>query len=416
MTNLWTREASARTATAPASRTPARSSGAEAVAANSGRPSRLRLALAGGGTGGHLLPGRHLVAHLGTRDDVELESLVWFTSGREVEDRALLGLEDELDGVRFERVVLAVEPAGGGAPSRARLASRTPSAVFTARAALRRSGADVLLGLGGFTSLPAVLAARSLGIPVVLLEVNAVSGAATRWLAPLAACVLHTFDGAAGKGRVRIGPLLPPELGDAATRPRDYAEHEERATFERAALGFEATEPLLVVLGGSQGAGSLNTFVREHDAALAAHGVQVLHQTGPGRLAEAAAARAGYRAVEFTQDVPRLLAAATLVLCRAGASTLLELAAAGAPAVVVPYPHAADGHQEKNARELGDGVRVVADADLGAAFVPELVALLGPSRTSERAEMNTKLRAAVPLDGAERALAVLLDLARPRGR
>src|SRR5690606_23048263 len=146
----------------------------------------LRLALAGGGTGGHLLPGRHLLAHALRAQGAVLEDLLWFTSGREVEDRALAGLAAALGGTPSARVALAVEPPGGGAPSRLRLARCTPRAFAAARAALRRHRSGVLLGLGGFTSLPPVLAARSLGIPVLLLEVNAVPGAATRVLAPLA--------------------------------------------------------------------------------------------------------------------------------------------------------------------------------------------------------------------------------------
>jgi UDP-N-acetylglucosamine:LPS N-acetylglucosamine transferase len=176
-------------------------------------------------------------------------------------------------------------------------------------------------------------------------------------------------------------------------------------------LGLDPARPLLVVLGGSQGAGSLNTFLRAHAPRLCDAGLQVFHQTGPGRLAEGCAPREGYRAVEFTRDVPQLLAAATLVLCRAGASTLLELAAAGAPAYVVPFPRSADGHQEHNARELGAGVRVVADADLGPALADELTRIIGPQGDPERAAMRAALLRAVPRDGAERAADVLLALA-----
>lgn len=370
--------------------------------------SGLRLALAGGGTGGHLLPGRHLLAHALRSGEAALADLLWFTSGREVEDRALAGLEAELGAVPYERVVLGVEPPGGGAPSRLRLARATPRAFAAARAALRRHRSEVLLGLGGFTTLPPVLAARSLGIPVLLLEVNAVPGAATRVLAPLARRVLHAFrSGVPGAGarHLFVGPLLPPGLG---------AGSEVDAGGARAALALEARHPLLLVLGGSQGAGSLNAFARAHAAGWCAAGLQVLHQTGPTRLHEGAPPMPGYRAFEFSTEVPRLLRAATLVLCRGGASTLLEVAAAGAPALVVPYPHAAGRHQHHNARELGEGVRVVEDAELDEPLARELVRLCGEAGARERAAMRAALRAAVPLDGAERALDLLRGARRSR--
>jgi len=360
-----------------------------------------RLAFAGGGTGGHVVPGLHVLAAAGAGG---VEDLLWFTSGRVVEERAFAGLDPRQ---ACERVVLRLEPEGGGAPSLAALLARTPPAVLRARAKLKRHGSRALLALGGFTALPAALAARSLGLPVALLEINAAPGRATRWLAPLAARVLHAWSASlpahAGARHARIGPPLDPRL---------FAPGPESGP-AREALGFDPQRPLLVVVGGSQGAGALNAFVRAHGAALVAGGLQVLHQTGPGRLAEGLAPRAGYRAVEYVAPMEGALRAATLVLCRGGASTLAELAAVGAPGFVVPYPHHRDRHQERNARELGEGVRVVAEAGLGGELARELARLAGAEGAQERARMRSALRAAVPPGGAERALAELLALCGP---
>ena len=173
----------------------------------------LRIALAGGGTGGHIVPGLHLLADPRARKEVA--DVVWFQTGRAVEARVLEGVERRLAPATLERVTLALEPEGGGAPGLVRLASFTLPAVWRARRALLRHRSQVLVGLGGFTSLPAVLAARSLGVPVALLEINAHAGRATRWLAPLAGRVLHAWKSTLPALRntrdVWIGPPLAPE-------------------------------------------------------------------------------------------------------------------------------------------------------------------------------------------------------------
>jgi UDP-N-acetylglucosamine:LPS N-acetylglucosamine transferase len=375
-------------------------------------PRALRLAIAGGGTGGHVVPGLHLLAAVraaGGADARPWADLVWFTSGRSVEERVLVRLEELAGLTAVERVPLPLEPEGGGAPSRTALVLRTPRAVTRARRALVRHAPDVLLGLGGFTALPAVLAARSLGIPVALLEINARPGAATRWLARFAERIFHAWPATARGGArdVLTGPPLGPEF--TAGPPS-----RETAAAHRAALGFQPGRPLLVVLGGSQGARALNQFVRTHAPAFVANGVQVLHQTGPGRAAEGLPAFGGYRAVEYVDPAWRALVAATVVLCRGGASTLAELAALRRPAVVVPYPHHVDQHQLRNAEALGAGARIVDEARLGVALRQELVELCGPTAEDQRERMGEALADAVPLDAGLRIRRELEELVAER--
>jgi UDP-N-acetylglucosamine--N-acetylmuramyl-(pentapeptide) pyrophosphoryl-undecaprenol N-acetylglucosamine transferase len=363
-----------------------------------------------------MVPGLHLLAHVRARGDAApIADLVWFTSGRAVEERVMSSARAA--SLEFERVALPLEPEGGGAPTRTALCLRTPRAFARARAALRRHRSDVLLGLGGFTALPAVLAARSLGIPVALLEVNARRGAATRWLARCSQRVFHAWpstlpardrDPAHAEQRrteLWIGPPLAPEFQRAAL-DRDAS---ARA---RANLGFDAERPLLVVLGGSQGALALNAFVRAHAPALVAHGIQVLHQTGPQKLGEGCPPFSGYLPLEWVDPVEGALSAATLVLCRGGASTLAEVAALRAPAIVVPYPHHADRHQEHNARELGAGVRIAPEERLGLALRDEIARLCGPFGARERECMRDALARAMPVDGSERLYRELCALAR----
>jgi UDP-N-acetylglucosamine:LPS N-acetylglucosamine transferase len=371
----------------------------------------LRLALAGGGTGGHIVPGLHLLGHVAERGatlETPLADLVWLTSGRPVEQRVLASLPA---GIACDRVALPLEPEGGGAPSRSALVLRTPLAVARARRALVRHRSEVLLGLGGFTALPAVIAARSLGVPVALIEINAITGSATRWLGRFAARVFHAWRSTLreGEGSVDrwIGPPLAPEFALAACGGIDPAA-------ARAALGFDAARPLLVVLGGSQGAGALNRFVREHAPALVASGIQILHQTGPDKLGEACEPFSGYRSAGYLSDVARALAAATVVLCRGGASTLAEVAATRRPALVVPYPHHADRHQERNAAELGQGAIVILESQLGLATRETLIELCGTAGSGRRERMSAALAEVVPSDSAARLWAELVLLARSR--
>ena len=369
----------------------------------------LRLALAGGGTGGHIVPGRNLLAHL--RGTQALADVLWFQAGRRVEDEALAGLARELEPTPVERLTLSLEPRGGGAPSRWKLATRLAPEVWRARRALARHRSQVLFGLGGFTVLPPVLAAVSLGIPVALFEINAVPGRATRFLAPLAKRVFHAWhaslpSSSSSSGRHR---WTGPPLGTAYLEG-DITERERQAACT--ALELDADRPVLFVVGGSQGAQALNQFVRAELERFALAGVQVVHQVGPGRIEEAAEARPGYLPIEFVSDMRRGLAAATVVLCRGGASTIAELGAVRRPAWVVPYPHHKDQHQERNARELGEGVRIVPQAQLDSALGQELVALCRADGRAERDRMRAELEGRVPIDCAVQLGEALLALRR----
>ncbi|MCA9002510.1 MAG: UDP-N-acetylglucosamine--N-acetylmuramyl-(pentapeptide) pyrophosphoryl-undecaprenol N-acetylglucosamine transferase [Planctomycetes bacterium] len=330
-----------------------------------------RLALAGGGTGGHIVPGLHLLRAAQARGEAP-EQVLWFTSGRSVENDVLEGLGETLPQVSVEIVRLPMEAAGGGAPPLTGTLMRSPRSVWMARQALRRHRSQVLLGLGGFMGLPSVLAARILGIPVALYEVNAVAGKATRYLGGMAKNIFHAWPSSlpnSGNTRHRmIGPVIGPEF-------RPAGPDAERARL-RTELGFEGAAPLLVILGGSQGAGALNAFILEQMDPLLSAGWQILHQVGPGRMGPVERAGAlsnpGYRAVEYVHDMHRVLAASELVLARGGASTLAEIAVVGVPTWVVPYPHHADQHQAHNARMLGDGIRVVPQERLNGELASEL--------------------------------------------
>ncbi len=369
----------------------------------------LRMAISGGGTGGHIVPGLHLLDHLRSGSD-PLGNLLWFGSGRGVEQRVLSRLSERTGDIPVDVVKLTLEPRGGGAPSWVGLGLRLAPSVQKARRELLSHGSQVVLGLGGFVTLPVVMAARSLGIPVALLEINAVSGKANRLLAPMCQRVYHAWRGSMptqrGERHVHVGAPVSPQLMPA-TSQRIREVNRER-------LGMDPTRPLLVVMGGSQGAGALNDFIASARADLVGAGHSIIHQVGPGKLdSKLHAGDDHYRACEYLDDVPCALRAADLVLCRGGASTLAEIAAVQVPAWVVPFPYHRDRHQEHNAAELGEGVRVVPEHRL-VNLTSTLVGLLGANGEADRMRMARALVGCARPNAARTILTDLDHLAHSR--
>lgn len=358
-------------------------------------PSTWRLAFAGGGTGGHLAPGLALLEAAG---EAGFGELLWFLAGRPIEGRVL----ERAGPDALRRVSLELER--GGAPKTHQLVLRAAPAIRRARAELVRSRSELLLALGGAVTLPAVLAARSLRLPIVLLEANAVPGRATRNLERFASLVCHATQGSARHfpgTRVRhVVTGLPVQK---------LVANADQVDRWRTSLNLDADRPLLLVLGGSQGALGLNRFVSAHAADFAAAGIQVVHQVGPGRLEEAANRDLpGYRAVEYLDPLAPALAAATFCLCRGGAGTLAELMEVHLPAMVVPYPHHRDGHQSANALAYGPAFEVVPEAELSGEVAARLRNLLA----DRLGELELR-RSASEVSGRRRAAqSVLEELAK----
>jgi len=263
---------------------------------------------------------------------------------------------------------------------------------------LRRRRPDVVLGAGGYVGGPMVLAAGILRIPAALTEADAHFGLANRLAAPFSQRVFLAFpvEGLDGARYRVVGRPIPER-----SRPPDR--EEARRTFE-----LPAQEPVVLVFGGSQGARRLNEAALE---AFAAAGPAVLHLAGERDFAELEKRprRDDYRLLAFTDEFGAALAAADLVVARAGGS-VWEIAAAGKPALLVPYPYATADHQAKNARyfERGGGAVVVHEAalDLGRR-VNELLG--DPERL---ARMADAMRALAKPDAADVVAEELIALAR----
>jgi len=285
-----------------------------------------------------------------------------------------------------------------------RALGRAARAPFACRRILERRRPEVVLGAGGYVAGPMVLAARSRGIPAALTEADAHLGLANRFAAPFAHRVFlaYAIEGRDGvKYRVLGRPIPQAHLG--ATREEG-----------RAAFGLPADGSVLAVFGGLAGAEALNELAI---STWGERGPAILHIAGERDFAklQGRVSRPGYVLVASTPEFGAALAASDLAVSRAG-GTVWELAAAGTPAILVPYPHATGDHQTRNARhfELGGGAVVVEQAALGRVSELAEELLADPERL---ARMSSAMRALARPDAAGEIADELLQMAEEgRGR
>lgn len=285
-----------------------------------------------------------------------------------------------------------------------RVPGRLRAAVAETLAIVDRVRPDVVVGYGGYVSMPAYLAARRRRLPLVVHEQNALPGLANKVGARVATRVAVSFPDTALPKAEYVGlPIRTMISGlDRAARRAEA----------RAFFGLDPDRPTLLVTGGSQGARKLNQSVSGAAAALARAGVQVLHVVGPLGEADVPATGIPYLVVPFVERMDLAYAAADLVVCRAGASSVTEAAAVGLPAVFVPLP-IGNGEQEHNARPVVDvgGGLLVDDRALSsewvAATVPGLVA-----DVDRLAEMGAAAARLVPRDADDRLARIVAESVR----
>ncbi|NQW12038.1 MAG: undecaprenyldiphospho-muramoylpentapeptide beta-N-acetylglucosaminyltransferase [Alphaproteobacteria bacterium] len=361
--------------------------------------------LAAGGTGGHVFPAKALAEALLARGlRVEL-----------VTDRRGTAFETARDGLKIHRI-RAAGIAGRGPLAKLTAVGDLLLGYLEARALIRRLRPDVVVGFGGYASVPTVLAASARGVRVVLHEQNAVLGRANRLLASRADAIATCF--------AEVGKLRPDHRDKLVLTGNPV-----RAAI--VALRDSLSPPLspdgpidLLITGGSQGA---SVFAEVMPAAVACLPVALrvrLRIAQQAREVDLDDVTAAYRALgveadvrRFFDDMPERLATARLLICRSGASTVAENTAAGRPAVLIPYPHAIDDHQMANARaiEAAGGALVLPQADATPETLARtLESVLGdPDRL---AAMAAAARAAGIPDADHRLVELVLRTARlPNG-
>jgi len=360
----------------------------------------MNVLLAAGGTGGHLFPAAALASALRARGvDVDLAT----------DERAL-----KYGGEFPARAVHAIPsgtPTRPGLLAKAEAAARLGLGVVVAARLIRRLKPAVVVGFGGYPTVPPLVAASFLGVPGILHEQNAVLGRANKFLA----------------GRVQILATGFPDLGGVAPALKEklrYTGNPVRPAVLAAAAtpypGFADGRLHVLATGGSQGARVMSEVVPAALARLTpeerARLTLVLQARGEDRArAEAECRRLGFPAeiAEFFPDLPARIAAADLVVARAGASTVSELAVIGRPSILVPYPHALDQDQAANAALLAE--TGAAEVIRQTEFTPEALAARLRAALADpealRAKADAARRAGVP-DAAERLAAVVEQVAR----
>jgi UDP-N-acetylglucosamine--N-acetylmuramyl-(pentapeptide) pyrophosphoryl-undecaprenol N-acetylglucosamine transferase len=329
-----------------------------------------------GGTGGHVFPALALARVLRSHS----REVIWLGTRRGLEARVV-----PADGFAIEWLSVS-GMRGKGLVSLLKSPFMLARSLWEALQVMRRHRPAVVVGLGGFVAGPGGLAAWLCRRPLLIHEQNAIAGFTNRCLSHLAREVLTAFPAAfAGNSKARL--IGNPVRADIASLPRP----EDR-------LAGRSGPARVLVVGGSLGAMRLNTEVPAALAKLAAGGLKfdVRHQAGEKHIdaARAAYAAAGVQGEvsAFIADMAAALGWADLVICRAGALTIAELAAAGVGAILVPYPHAVDDHQTHNAQYLVDAGAALRVAD-SALTGDSLAALLQPL-LADRARLLDMARAA----------------------
>ncbi|CUR61741.1 UDP-N-acetylglucosamine--N-acetylmuramyl-(pentapeptide) pyrophosphoryl-undecaprenol N-acetylglucosamine transferase [metagenome] len=355
----------------------------------------MRVLLAGGGSAGHtspllatadalrrLDPATDIVC-LGTREGLEARLVPAAGLPLEVVPRVPLPRRPSADLLRT--------------PTRLRAARRAALEVVD------RVRPDVVVGFGGYVSVPAYLAARTRRLPIVVHEGNAIPGIANKLGARMTTHVATSFPDTELAHAVCTGL---PIRRLVSTMDRDALRAEALTTF-----GLRDDLPTLLVTGGSQGAARINTAVSGAAGALADAGVQVLHIVGPKNELTVPSGDVPYVVLPYVDRMDLAYAAADAVLCRAGSNTVTEVSGVGLPAVYVPLP-IGNGEQALNARPVVDagGGLLVADG----ALTPEWVAASVPGLLGDRerlTQMGAAARGVIPLDADEKLARMILDAA-----
>lgn len=358
--------------------------------------SKLRVVMAGGGTGGHIIPALAIADELKLACDAEI---LFVGTPRGLESRLVpqAGYPLQLIPVGQLNNVSLV--------TKLRTLTDLPLSLFRCRALLRRFRADAVVGVGGYASGPAMAAAILGRIPTLAFEPNAYPGFANRMVGKRVRAAAVNFAAALPYFRNAEVTGIPVRSEFFHLKPR-----------------VADAPPYLLVFGGSQGARALNTLMPQIVSALldAVPGLTILHQAGArhAESAQAAYVASGappnrWQVHAFLDDMPRRFEAADLILARSGASTVAELCAAGKPSLLVPFPQAADDHQRKNAEALvaADAARMLIERELTAeVLLQALTSMLADSAGLQR--MSAQAATLAHPDAAQRIATMVRSIAK----
>lgn len=366
-------------------------------------PRHIRLLLTGGGTGGHLFPA--VAAAQEFRRQMPGTDVLFIGTRRKVDTKSLSVYGFSSENIRCYGL------KGKNPVELAKALCYLPISFFQARGIIRRFRPDLVLGVGGYVTGPVMVAAKSLSVPTVIHEQNSVPGLANRKLGGIVDRILLSLPGSeanfpAGKVAYTGNPVRKEILALAANRPQSNGQ-----------------KKTLVILGGSQGAQAVNRLVAEALPALpeaVLRQLRVIHQTGEQ---DALWVRESYgnKGIDalvqpFFSDMAGIYAQADLLVSRAGATTLSEIAVVGLPAILIPYPYAADNHQEINGNYYvqGGGAVQFRQRELSAArLAAEIADLIQDDR--KLAVMGKAMTDLSFPDAAAHIVASCMEVVEERG-
>ncbi|RJP74436.1 MAG: undecaprenyldiphospho-muramoylpentapeptide beta-N-acetylglucosaminyltransferase [Candidatus Abyssobacteria bacterium SURF_17] len=364
----------------------------------------MKAAIAGGGTGGHVFPAVAIVEELRRRDS-NLQ-LMYLGRAGSIEERVAGEMM-----IPFRPIIVEGLPSGNVFKKFRALASALVG-LLQSVAILWRFRPQVVIGTGGYASLPPILAASILRIPSVIHEQNCVPGKANRLCSRFADVVTVHFEKSGAYFPVKEPRVVGnPIRSDFLPQRLELVDRDE----SRRKLGLSPDKFTVFLLGGSRGAHSLNMAMVDALPHLDPRRFQIVWMTGKDdyRWVRASCERAGIMAAvfPFISEMVVAYCAADLAISRAGASTLAELSAVGVPAILVPYPHATDRHQELNARVLVDAgaAQLMMNGELHGETLAQRLKLLSDDQQALSLMRSRSKQFSRP-DAAERVVNILFEL------
>lgn len=356
----------------------------------------MKILIACGGTGGHLFPGIAVAESLLAQGHEPLLLI----SQKKIDSQA----SAKYPHLRFE-VVPAIAKPPTLSPKMLPFALALWKSIQTSKKIIRRFGAEAVLGMGGFTSLPPVYAGHRLGKKTYVHDSNARPGKANILTSRFCTKVFIGLAPAAAFFRKEThltGTPARPEILNLPPRSQAAAN-----------FGLDPDKKTLLITGGSQGALSLNRLIAQA-APLLPKEIQILHIAGPGDFerirSENPKRRPGYKLIGFCDQMPSAYALADLVITRSGASTLTEISLAALASILVPYPYAADDHQTANAKVFSDAgaAKLIQQKDLTPESLARLISELLTDTTALK-EMSIAANSLAVRNAPEKVTAAILE-------
>lgn len=337
----------------------------QAERSSGGAPRALRVVMAGGGTGGHLFPGVAIAQEFMARNSQN--EIVFVSTGNQLEQRILAKMNFALERVTVEGI------KGRGLWNQTKSICKLPRGIYQAIRILRRFQPDLVVGLGSYSAGPVVLAARLMGVKIVLHEQNILPGITNRMLARFADMIFVSFEDTKAHLASTRSKLTGNPVRQAILNRSRQLISEDR--FEAGQKPFT-----ILILGGSQGAHRINiTMVEALDHLHQTDGLYIFHQTGAAdeKMVQDAYGRHNVASTvqSFFDDMAPLYQKADLIICRAGATTVAEITTIGKGVIFIPFPYAADDHQTLNAASLTKkgAAEMILEKDLTAKILGEKI-------------------------------------------